>query len=210
MELQLKQRLVGITVIFSLAVIFLPMLLDGSGRNPQQISISIPPAPQVSSPVRVEEKVIELRKEIEEMPVLSPRIVDEISDPPDPETAPIPEAETAKTETKKSSEAVPKTKPPAIKEKPKAVKQAPKVAAGGESWVIQLGSFKEKNKAYKLRDRIRQSKLSAVFIEKFGKGSSTTYRVRMGPFLTREKAKVVLNKVMAKYNVKGLVMSYEK
>ena len=52
--------------------------------------------------------------------------------------------------------------------------------------------------------------MAAVFIEKFKHNEVLSYRVRMGPFISRDKAQVIGNKVRAKYNIKGLVMSYEK
>lgn len=43
----MKQRLVGAIVLVALAVIFLPMLLDGSGRSgPRDVAIDIPKRPQ--------------------------------------------------------------------------------------------------------------------------------------------------------------------
>lgn len=47
MESTLKQRLVGAIVLVALAVIFLPMLLDGSGQSgPRDVAIDIPEQPQ--------------------------------------------------------------------------------------------------------------------------------------------------------------------
>jgi cell division septation protein DedD len=89
-------------------------------------------------------------------------------------------------------------------------KEASKSKVGGQAWIIQVGSFQDKSKAYKERDRLRKSKLSAVFIERFENNRVPSYRVRMGPFLTLDKARVVNNKILAKYSIKGLVMSYEK
>lgn len=40
MDLALKQRLVGATVLIALAVIFLPMLLDGSG-TPERLDVEV-------------------------------------------------------------------------------------------------------------------------------------------------------------------------
>jgi DedD protein len=243
METQLKQRLVGLTVIFSLAVIFLPMLLDGSGLAPEHVEISIPPKPQVNSNVRVEEKVIELKKETASLKRLQPVIVDEVSEPPDEvsasdagttesgkeelkgETSAAPPQKIAATDQKKEvvaeaekKEAVTAPKetaqPPAVKQvkaEPEAKPAADsKPQVGGLLWVIQTGSFRDKNLAYKQRDRVRQSKLSAVFIEKYESNNKLSYRVRMGPFLERQKADVVKNKIRAKYNIKAIVMKYEK
>ena len=235
METELKQRLVGLTVIFSLAVIFLPMLLDGSGLSHKHLEITIPPSPQINSDFKVEEKVIELKRETAGLKRLQPVIVDEVSDPAD-ETLDLDAAKSASVNEKPADKApVVAPKETAASAQKKDIVSAQKQAAatpglkqttkvspevkpgveskppvGGVLWVIQTGSFRDKNLAYRERDRIRKSKLSAVFIEKFEKNNKLSYRVRMGPFLTRNKADIVRNKVMAKYNIKGIVMKYEK
>jgi len=248
MDQQLKQRLVGLAVIFSLAVIFVPMLLDGPEPERETLEVKIPPSPEiVPLPVKVEEKVIELRRETDAIEPLQARIVDETSEPPRPETkeaaaesspaaetaaepeamagnptaaAPTqpandkPEAETpAKTVAASEAKPEPEPKPkPEAKPGPEAKPLPKKTAAkvGGDSFIVQLGSFTDRNKAYALRDRVRKLKLAAVFIEKFAVRGKTFYRVRVGPFISRDKARVVLNKLRAKYNIKGQVMSYDK
>ncbi len=243
MEQQLKQRLVGLAVIFSLAVIFVPMLLDGPGPESEALDVDIPPSPEIIPlPVKVEEQVIELRRDTDAIEPLQPRIVDEISDPPatavnkadageqaddqkqaettvaakEPEVAAAaqPESKPA-TKPEAKPEPAPRPEPQAApaptraEAKPLPAKPAPK-PAGGDSFIVQLGSFTDKAKAYRLRDRVRKLKLGAVFIEKFAKGKTVFYRVRVGPFITRDKAAVVLNKLRAKYNIKGQVMSYDR
>jgi DedD protein len=256
MDQQLKQRLVGLAVIFSLAVIFVPMLLDGPGPEQTTLEVEIPPAPEMAPlPQRVEEQVIELRRETDAIEPLQPRIVDEISDPPgagagaaaeapeplketvaaanpaptggasrpaERDAAPVtadkpamtPEAPAAAksgAEPASKPETKPAPKPePVAKPRPEA-KPLPKPRpAGGDSFIVQLGSFTDKDKAYRLRDRVRKLKLGAVFIEKFARGKTTFYRVRVGPFISRDKARVTLNKLRAKYNIKGQVMSYDR
>ncbi len=211
MDQQLKQRLVGVAVIFSLAIIFLPMLLDGSGRQQDKLEISIPPPPQIDSEVKVAEKVIELKLEADKLPKIEPFIVDEVSDPPGPETkAAMAEAEPpAKSDPPAEPKAKPQTQKKATADAA-SKKQPAKKQVGGESWVIQVGSFSDKNKAYAQRDKLRKSDLAAVFIEKFQHDGKLSYRVRMGPFITRKNASVINNKLLAKYNIKGLVMRYEK
>lgn len=46
MEIKLKQRMLGIAVLAALAVIFLPMLMDGSNRKNTQLVYKIPTEPQ--------------------------------------------------------------------------------------------------------------------------------------------------------------------
>jgi DedD protein len=221
MDQQLKQRLVGISVIFALAVIFLPMILDGSGQHLEKLDVNIPVPPRVESRVDVRQQVIELKREVDALPAMTSVIVDEVSDA---QVEPQAEVKPETTDTTVQKPEV--TKPPASKPTTKATasntpeiakkvtpeptKAPPKVLAGGDQWVIQVGSFQDKDKAYKQRDLLRKSRLSAVFIEKFTQDGSLRYRVRMGPFLTRDKAKVVKNKVLAKYSIKGWLMKYEK
>ena len=240
MDQQLKQRLVGLAVIFSLIVIFVPMLLDGPEPERETLEVKIPPSPEiVPLPVKVEEKVIELRRETDAIEPLQARIVDETSEPPQPkmkeaaaQTAAEPVAKAgnpAAADPAQSADGKPKAESPAktvaaskLKPEPKPkpetkpvseAKPLPKKAAatvGGDSFIVQLGSFTDRNKAYALRDRVRKLKLAAVFIEKFAARGKTFYRVRVGPFISRDKARVVLNKLRAKYNIKGQVMSYDK
>lgn len=49
MDLALKQRLVGATVLIALAVIFLPMLLDGSG-TPERLDVEVEIPPRADAP----------------------------------------------------------------------------------------------------------------------------------------------------------------
>ncbi len=214
MDQQLKQRLVGIGVIFSLAVIFLPMILDGSGQRRQTLEFEIPPPPAIASDVDVAQKVIEIEREVNSLPQLKPLIVDETSttgaDPAAEEVAAEPEPETTAAP---AVAAIDSTVQEPVRKPQSAPKQATSAPAqvGGQSWVIQIGSFKDRQRAFKQRHQLRQSKLAAVFIEQYDHDSGQPrYRVRMGPFLDKAKANVVRNKVLAKYDIKGLVMQYEK
>lgn len=223
MEQQLKQRLVGVTVIFSLAVIFLPMLLDGSGKRPKHLKISIPLPPEVDSYELVDDKIKQLKIDVEKFPKFETVVIDDISDPPELQKTEVQKegkkgaekvrdnAIQSAAKTLKKSEPVVKpteTKTASVKSKP--VTEETKQLVGGKSWVIQVGSFSDKKKAYSQRDKLRKSGLAAVFIEKYKHDRTLSYRVRMGPFISRQKARVIGNKVRAKYNIKGLVMNYVK
>jgi len=261
MDQQLKQRLVGVAVIFLLAVIFVPMLLDGAGTRPQPVEVDIPQQPSVETYEVLEPSVIELKREVATMPELQPRVVDELTEPPKSATekaaadaaseaskkqspptvakasgsaadggksatlanskmanspapikVPVKKAvakknEVIKTEVKKTKVKKPVVNQPVVKQ-PVA---AGKPRAGGESWIIQVGSFNDRNKAYQLRDKLRKSRIARdVFIEKFPHDGKISYRVRLGMFLSRSKAAVVVNKLRAKYNIKGFIQQYDK
>ncbi len=217
MDQNTKNRLVGVIVIFALAVIFLPMILDGSGVRKSDIEVVIPPQPLVSADPEFESKIIELQASVDALPDLEPRYVDrdnrvglEQEDAAAPAaesenagTAPAPQPESAATEAQPEAE----TPPPeaAEAETPTAVAKA-----GGDSWVLQVGSFQDRAKALAQRDRLRKSNIAAVFIEQFKINNKSSYRVRLGPFLNRDQTRVAQNKIKAKHDIDGIIMKYER
>jgi DedD protein len=196
MDQNIKNRLVGIIVIFALAVIFLPMILDGSGVRKDKLEVVIPPQPLVSANPEFESKIIELNAEVDDLPELEPRFVDENSS-----KNKIERVDTAKVDSK--------TEPQVKKIKAKA-DVATKVKEGGDSWVLQVGSFTDRDKALVQRDKIRKSNIAAVFIEQFKIDNKSSFRVRLGPFINRDQTKVAQNKIKAKHNIDGIIMKYER
>ena len=201
MDQNTKQRLVGITVIFALAVIFLPMILDGSGIRKDTLEVVIPPQPVVKFNPEFEQKIVELQAKVKDLPNLESQFVDERSGNNENKIE-------RKAETSVKKDAVPEQSesPDNETEQPEAV-VAP---VGGDTWVLQVGSFKDRATALSQRDKLRKSNIAAVFIEKFNIDKETVYRVRLGPFLNRDQSKIALNKIKAKYNVDGLIMKYNK
>ncbi|MFT5399114.1 MAG: DedD protein [Planctomycetota bacterium] len=194
MDQNTKNRLVGIVVIFSLAVIFLPMILDGAGVQKDKLEVVIPSQTIVGENPEFEHKVIELRAQVEAIPLLKPKIVDEHS--PDVNLRPTPVEKFNEVDSKNLNDGI------SADEKP--------VAAGGISWVLQVGSFLDRKKALIQRDQLRKSNIAAVFIEQFDANNKINYRVRLGPFVSRERTKVAQNKIKAKHNIDGIIMKYER
>ncbi len=181
MDQNIKQRLVGLAVIFALAVIFLPMILDGSGVEKKTLVIEIPDQPVVVANPEFDQKIIELHERVEELPELEPRFIDENSGDKQNLIKRESEKQTKKAESEPAP--APKKQPAAKVEKAPKPKTAVKPPVGGDSWVLQIGSFKDKGKAIMQRDRLRKSNVAAVFIEKFDNNNQASYRVRLGPFL---------------------------
>jgi DedD protein len=206
MDQNTKQRLVGITVIFALAVIFLPMILDGSGVRRETLTVDIPIPFELDENPEFEQKIVELHANVDDLPTIQSGfideqsiVIDEIADEP---------AEAKKSESDQANKTEPVVSKAAAVTKPgkKAVKQM----AGGESYVLQVGSFKDQTKAISQRDKLRKSKIAAVFVEKFNVNAKPSYRVRLGPFANRNLSKIARNKVKAKHNIDGLIMKYEQ
>ncbi len=193
-ETQLKQRLVGIAVIVSLAVIFLPMLLDGAGMiekaTYKESAFEVPPPPKVlRRPVNLDAKAQQLDSRLSAIPLLSHDIVDEAN---------------------RKQEKI--EKKPIVK---KVVKETVKVAEpiekiGGDSWIAQLGSFKDQDKAFKLQTKVRAYKIAAVFIQKAVLKNGKSYRVRMGPFLYQKQAQAAVDKLLKKHKIKAVVMKHDQ
>jgi len=196
-----KQRLVGITVIFALAVIFLPMILDGSGVRKDTLEVVIPLQPVVKFNPEFEQKIVELHAKVKDLPSLESQFVDERSSNNDNKIE-------RKAETEVKKDAVPEQSqlPGSETAQPEAVV----AKVGGDTWVLQVGSFKGRATALSQRDKLRKSNIAAVFIEKFNIDNEPVYRVRLGPFLSRDQSKIALNKIKAKYNIDGLIMKYNK
>ena len=207
MDQNIKQRLVGIAVIFALAVIFLPMVLDGSGVQKKTLKVEIPAYSKIPARQDFDEKMIELEDKVEAMTELEPRFVDEKTKTTQNRITRSEEKE-AESQIVQSQQQT-ETKP-AVVPKQEPVKKEPQKQVGGDSWVLQVGSFRDQQKAISQRDKLRQSKIAAVFIEQFNSGGQASYRVRLGPFADREKSKIAQNKIKAKYNIDGLIMKYER
>ena len=201
MDQNIKNRLVGISVVFALAVIFLPMILDGSGARKDKLEVVIPPQPLVSTNSEFESKIIELSEKIEALPELEPRFVDENSTDNSIDR-------TTTTDIQQPVE--PTAQPKSETEVQAKVDVEPVVKTGGESWVLQVGSFRDRNKALVQRDKIRKSNIAAVFIEQFDIENKSSFRVRLGPFINRDQTKVAQNKIKAKHDIDGIIMKYER
>jgi DedD protein len=208
MDQNTKQRLVGISVIFALAVIFLPMILDGSGVQNKTLMVDIPtPYPLDKNP-EFEQKIVELHANVDGLPTIQSGFIDEqstiISERMDQPLVVLSNAgkiNSDKTEVKSEP-----TVSTTLSASPKVKTKVDNKKSGGESFVLQVGSFKDQSKATLQRDKLRKAKIASVFIEKF----DTNYRVRLGPFVSRKLSKIAQNKVKAKYNINGLIMVYEQ
>lgn len=200
MDQNIKNRLVGIIVIFALAVVFLPMILDGSGVHKDKFEVVIPPPPIVEANPEFDTRIIELNARAEAIPELEQRFVDEVSSAEQVEPA----AATSQIPAEKKADAA-AAKAPAS---PTAAIEPPKV--GGDSWVLQVGSYQDRKKALAQRDKLRKSNVSAVFIEQFNVNNKPSYRVRLGPFINREQTRVAQNKIKAKHDIDGIIMKYER
>ncbi len=74
--------------------------------------------------------------------------------------------------------------------------------------MVQVGSFRSRDNAIALRDRLRAQGYK-TFTEQAGSASRRIYRVKVGPVPKRARAEALRDRLAAKERLKGLVMSYE-
>lgn len=200
METTLKQRLIGAAVIIALAVIFVPMILDGSGRK-ESVTLNMEVLPE---PTFTFESELPDPKQLDELPPI------EQSN----------EAETPEEQTTDNSSGQPsdQDQPPQEDSTPAADNPAEKQVANAaqvveatenhietnpalSAWAVQVAAFGEKGKAIALQEKLLASNISA-FTEQFGKGNKIVYRVKVGPELKRENAEKLRDKIEKEHGLK--------
>ena len=239
--ISIKQRLVGALVIVSLAVIFIPMILDGEGVfETSKTETFIPAEPEFDfghAAVATDNATIQPAPQLSvaQQPVTGKTvvgkritIVDEISEEAlqhktpgiqaadtsnDVMPAPVEPSRAASTTvekpvTKKRLATVSKTignKPGNAKAKVEALKESKTRAV--KAWAVQLGSFKTKPNALKLRDKLRVKGFPS-YVEAVTTSGGKIYRVRVGPELQRSKAETLKKKLAKVAKLDGMVVSH--
>ncbi len=183
MDQQLKQRLTGAVVIVSLAVIFIPVILEGPRDEwtPRDHTIPEPPGLDYRAP--------------EELPIPAPATPARTEQPDDEMTA--------------DSGPAPLPVPPPVPE-PVVQAQAPPPATKRQQtlangWYVQVGSFSQSDNAGRLRDRLGDAGMDA-HLHTVKTGQGTGYRVLVGPSHTRPQAEKLQQKLADSQKLKGIVI----
>jgi len=202
---QLKKRLIGATVLVSLAVIFIPMLLEREPVIDAGITTSnIPPQPK---PV-ISETVLPVEKPVIEQPKPAETVIS--APAPAPAPAQTPEPVVPDTPDPLPPSTIKPLDQKDVVENPVEQKPVAQPRVGLSSWVIQVGSFSNRENAEKLVQELRQMKYPA-FIEQADVNRTSVFRVRVGPELDKgraEKMLVDLNKDLKAKNLTGSLKSY--
>lgn len=197
-----KHRIIGAVIIVSLAVIFVPMILDRPSTPPDTSSVSQIPVPASDA----ENKVV-----VTPVPPPAPKqstpekpIVD--AEPPKPAViaeAPKPSAPAAdkpaptKPVAKAASSAP--TKP--------APKPEPKAAEIKSGWVVQVGTFSNAGNAVRLETQLKKHG-HAVSRERIARDGGSALRLRVGPFRDKALAQKAQGQIEKETGVKGVVLAY--
>jgi DedD protein len=180
-----RQRLWGAAVLIAVAVIILPLLLDGAGSESQF------------------RRVERLREE-------PPRIVD----PSGVSTAQIVPEMRAVGEGNVSTAGkldikIGEDDPPDYMKAEKEVRETLRQnrnAAPLTAWVVQAGSFRDENNAIAVRDRLRRAGFASFVRDR--ELPTDPYRVLVGPMIREAGAKAARDQVVALLGRDAIVLSY--
>ncbi|MGB5440915.1 MAG: SPOR domain-containing protein [Gammaproteobacteria bacterium] len=186
MDQNLKHRLTGAIVLVSLAVIFIPVILEGPDNEWTPLSHGIPESPQLDYKARMD-----LSREIETPAAVKRNLKVEQK----------PAYKLAEPVRAKAAAPVPKPEPQLAAPEKTAVK-----AEALRGWYVQVGSFSSEKNASRLSKRLQTSGYDAVF-QKLTSKKGDLYRVIVGPERSREIAQQARDQLADEFKLQGIVIS---
>ena len=226
MEERLKQRLVGAIVLVSLAVVFVPMLLDAPhdlGEEPSTTPIPERPQDRFESGVMIplgEPETPRLDAEVEREhsryasggdaasrpePSEAPMSVSIRESTGSPASTPAGGSADASVSAPRSGSSSARSETASPTPGGSSGERQP--AAASDGWAIQLGSFREPRNALALRDRLR-AKGYPSFIESGTSAQGRISRVFVGPASDRGRAEDSMAKLRREMRLEGIVVPY--
>lgn len=207
----MKQRLVGTLVLGSLALILVPLLLDGEGVERPPLSATIPPAPVFdTTPLPEPERPVILADS--QLPA---------SDAPEPELAGSDLAATPSSDAAPEDLAEASPEPAAAGPAPAAEltvaaaeaapapqsASAPALDASGlpEGWTVRLGSFGNRANADALVARLTAAGHKA-YIRPVVTGQGTLHGVFVGPVPTRNEAGTLQAELKSRFQISDAIV----
>ncbi len=187
-----RRRLAGAVALVLAAVIILPMVLDS---QPAPVDDNIP--------IKVPERTTPFQPQVSEPQVPAPADPS-ASGATDPAAVPTPPAvnsvppvaaasgtptttpHTTQPANPPATPAVPPATPPKPETKPKP--EAAKPAAAKGNFVLQIAAYTTSEDAQSRRGKLHQAGVTNAFVEQATINGKQQYRLRVGPFPSREAA----------------------
>lgn len=191
----LQNRLVGTVILVAVAVIFLPDMLDGKKTSNQDVFVNVPPAPNQKPIVNPEPFPAERVASATQRPI---EIVNEpaLDDEPEPQVATPDETVTAEVSSAGNDDLARQT-----------VVEAPDEASIGNSWVIQLGSFRHQKNVKQLLDKLEDAGYRA-FSKPIVTSSGPLTKVFVGPNLDKSTLETAIPHLQELTGLKGKVTTF--
>lgn len=180
----MRQRVVGALVLACVAVIVVPMLLDGEGINAPELDVRVPPAPTPSPPAEPQP-----RTPSGEMPTPT------LPPAPGPDVTPTDEPGTAADD---------EAEPPASEEGADVLNDAGLL----QGWSVRLGTFGSAANAENLMRELRADGYQA-YTRVIRRESGTLTAVLVGPVMEREEAGRLRDTLAGDYGLDGMVVEFD-
>lgn len=154
-------------------------------KEQERLEVRMPPKPRYDFPRHIEPLPLPepTKPEPAEKPVEEPKPVVKAPEPVKEVKKPAPE--------------------PAIVDKP----AAPAPETPMTSYVVQVGSFSDKNNALALRDKLRKAGFPA-FAENITAQGKTMVRIKVGPVLKKSEAEQMQSKLSKDLGIQGKVYTH--
>ncbi len=200
-----KHRIAGAVILVSLAVIFVPMILDE--REPAGKADAVVEIPDRDAAATAMTKVVVSRLDA---PAARATAVQVPSAPPAagkaPATEPAPSANPIAPQAPSAAGQAAEESPPARTGTPSTPAEAAPRSAPKGGWVVQVGTFANFDNAVRLRERLRKHG-HEVSTENITLGDSKAVRLRVGPFADRHTALEVQARIKKEIGVQGAVLA---
>jgi len=210
-EESLKQRLVGALVLLLLAIIFLPLILDGRDDKQPEAVYRVPPEPVIHITHKgndeVEKRLKVARSQFIEDRKVKPS-VDVAADKAVKLTQVPSKQKNLSSQQQGSIEA---TKKLFVEELAavKTVRKKPiksKVALAN-AWILQVAAFSKQSNASALQSKLLKKSYMA-YIKQTGSAEKPLYRVFVGPELRKNRALIIQKAIKKEFKLAALIKSY--
>jgi len=198
-----RRRLIGAVALTLAVVVILPMVLDSEPKpTGQDIELRIPAPDKVSEFVPgVAVSEVAASKATGAAPLAVSAVEAVSAVPVAPAEAPAKPLDAAvQMKPLDAAEQKPARAPPAVSKV--AAPKKPDESASAESFVAQVGAYANADAAKQELDRLKKLGFRKAYTERVGDKT----RVRVGPYLEREKAEQV-RQMLEKHGLKPAVMS---
>ena len=204
MNQAMKQRLIGTIVLGCLALIFIPILLDGEGvQEPTQLSVTVPPAPEITiTPLPEPERPVIL-SDTNALDISNTTNTDANLVPQVTELEPSVSPEASPAEPVQEDVVTPVQLPTV---QPEATTE-PRLTTQGlpQGWSVKLGTFSDRTNAESLVASLLLENYKA-YSRPVQAGSQTMLAVYVGPVLTQAEATSLRQQLISNPQLKGAVV----
>ncbi|MGJ8647756.1 SPOR domain-containing protein [Marinomonas colpomeniae] len=182
-------RLIGAGIMVLSAAVILPLILDG--ERPPELDIQV----QVSEPPAFPVIKIAPVQPVKSLPVASTeKSAQDITLIPTPKAAKDVEPNSVVSKV---------TLPTPTVSAPKKTVEAKAPAKTTERWVVQIATFKSKDNATRLVDKLKAAKYDAYSIT-----TNSLYKVYVGPEFKRDTSEKVRDEIKSKFKLAGFVTKF--